>query len=53
MKYVLATLMLLAVAASAYAQSTAPRVPEIDASLAIQIAALAGGLALLLKKKRR
>ena len=36
-----------------HSNSPACKAPEIDGSLAIQFAALAGGLALLLKKKKR
>jgi hypothetical protein len=48
MKFFLVSLATLVVSLPAYAAL----VPEIDGSLAIQFAALAAGLALLLKKKR-
>jgi len=62
-KFVLGLLAIWALALPAMAEpgscgdghsnSPACRAPEIDGSLAIQFAALAGGLALLLKKKKR
>ena len=55
MKYVIACLAATAVAATAVAAPAfaAVSVPEMDGAVLMQFAALAGGMALLLKRKSK
>ena len=52
MRWIVAGLAMAAFSVPAFAQ-TAPGVPEIDGAMTLQTMALAGGIALLFKKKRR
>jgi hypothetical protein len=51
MRWIVSGLAALAFSVPAFAQVAG--VPEIDGTMALQAMALAGGIALLLKKKRR
>ena len=51
MKYLLMSLAVSVITSPAFAGNRA--VPEIDGMLAVQIAALVGGLALLVKKSKK
>ena len=54
MKVILAALAVYAVTLPAVAKEQEPEhVPEINASLALQFAALGGGLALLIHKRKK
>lgn len=50
MRYLIAIVAAYAVTLPAFAS---PAVPEIDGTLVVQVVALAGGLALMFKRKKR